>query len=1262
MAESEDKIFLTNSLFGKQKPQITLSPVRLQKIKVGKASINDEIFDSDKNSYNYGGVSWSVSKEQTVEPVRPVHYSHTHSKKVIKHALLQQAKRRKKNTKIAAGTSPLVPPHFSQTSQSTAGEESDYRIRVPTVIELLLAIPGLNMKRKRSNKKLSTAAQLEQTKEGCIDLETPDSILVQTNLRDLLNEQAFSSLPQLYQQKLIQLLPSVDRILVNAPAESIYKLSHSGLNNEFFKSACSEWRDRLSDGEFTPENQQKRKLEAERERNKLDPWKIKHFEPIWGDNANVLPNIASSCTKEFHSPKSSTTKMTTIKRPPSPLLRNRTVGAVTRSVSMYHEKREAEELGQDRTKKIKLGTTLSNNYLTTKPALTSTVTKAQTHEKRPRLDNPLEVEAVNDSTETESSHAEPLLKTVKLEANVETQLPEETVSAEDSAEVLAIADENVASISKFMPAVTSPHTIVVGKPSYASPVTDVNSDQFISATFSTDSNRTITQPTEVNNVIHKQKFDGDTHKHIDEGKIRSPESQNESEIVKVDYTVETESRKSDIAPVKMEIIEPDMTQLKEEITAGIQQDGDRSVREEIIQELNVQKQIEPIIPKSCRENVDGIENEMEVDAENNVVYDVNISNVDKYENSNRNTSEKVNSYTTVVEEELLESINIEKMIKEEEAAQRENYEDDQIETNILSAWDAVDSDGEKLLAEMNLSNIEETLVEEPELEEDVKANEKVEAEINTSEFQKEIDEISVENKSIIFGKVCLTEQETVENAENSSSSNPSEQLNDGCFADGDENVEQNHENPPSGNVEKAEPVTVTSNDEELFLEDSISFEKMISDGEESWGERRDEQVQAAILAAAISVVGSSTDKLLTEAVLEREAEVSVIPMREELEIRLEESCFPVPEWVDFDGKSGSSLSVNRETNISKTVPYPSGHVKLELEVTLIPEVDNRVTSSGDADSCTSSKSLAVKNAPIAPSTVIPPTTIVCLPTTNSTVPPPPPSTQLVTSQAVSSSALPYIALTTSTPVRAVLTKNGVKSNGRVSRNQSNKAPPGVVNLERSYQICQAVIQNSPNRNQLKFQLKPPAPLKGRGKEYSKAQSLSCSGQAKSSAKSYSVSPAQNSMLIKHVFTSSQGIPVTMAVLPPSNAELTKSQMGQYLLMQRSDLSSGIRRSNSAPPTNQKSGTHDTSGQERPASVGIQQLQQPSESQTIYAASQQYGLVTRVNSGCSCSRKAMVICKKCGAFCHDDCIEPYKMCVNCRHCGVVENSEDAYAVG
>lgn len=47
---------------------------------------------------------------------------------------------------------------------------------------------------------------------------------------------------------------------------------------------------------------------------------------------------------------------------------------------------------------------------------------------------------------------------------------------------------------------------------------------------------------------------------------------------------------------------------------------------------------------------------------------------------------------------------------------------------------------------------------------------------------------------------------------------------------------------------------------------------------------------------------------------------------------------------------------------------------------------------------------------------------------------------------------------------------------RMRHQQINqRPPPGSVNLERSYQICQAVIQNSanPNRQQLNNQLKPP---------------------------------------------------------------------------------------------------------------------------------------------------------------------------------------------
>lgn len=91
----------------------------------------------------------------------------------------------------------------------------------------------------------------------------------------------------------------------------------------------------------------------------------------------------------------------------------------------------------------------------------------------------------------------------------------------------------------------------------------------------------------------------------------------------------------------------------------------------------------------------------------------------------------------------------------------------------------------------------------------------------------------------------------------------------------------------------------------------------------------------------------------------------------------------------------------------------------------------------------------------------------------------------------SSSSLPYLQLQTTQPLRPVpniiqqtnTSTNNTKQpkipnkGGRGSRTNSNgRPPPGAVNLERSYQICQAVIQNSPNRHQLKAQLRPPPSL------------------------------------------------------------------------------------------------------------------------------------------------------------------------------------------
>lgn len=54
------------------------------------------------------------------------------------------------------------------------------------------------------------AGQIKRTKYK-IDVETPDSILVNTNLRAIINKHTFSILPPDCQQKLLKLLPEVDR-------------------------------------------------------------------------------------------------------------------------------------------------------------------------------------------------------------------------------------------------------------------------------------------------------------------------------------------------------------------------------------------------------------------------------------------------------------------------------------------------------------------------------------------------------------------------------------------------------------------------------------------------------------------------------------------------------------------------------------------------------------------------------------------------------------------------------------------------------------------------------------------------------------------------------------------------------------------------------------------------------------------------------------------------------------------------------------------
>lgn len=107
------------------------------------------------------------------------------------------------------------------------------------MLEVLSSIPGFSVVKPRKrpgSKRLSAAAQLQQAKvEGCIDLETPDSVLTQINLRSLLNKETFSMLPRLYQHKLVQMLPQVDRESLNE-TQSDFRFVHKISNLYIFIS------------------------------------------------------------------------------------------------------------------------------------------------------------------------------------------------------------------------------------------------------------------------------------------------------------------------------------------------------------------------------------------------------------------------------------------------------------------------------------------------------------------------------------------------------------------------------------------------------------------------------------------------------------------------------------------------------------------------------------------------------------------------------------------------------------------------------------------------------------------------------------------------------------------------------------------------------------------------------------------------------------------------------------------------------------------
>ncbi|TRY89729.1 hypothetical protein DNTS_027608, partial [Danionella cerebrum] len=125
-----------------------------------------------------------------------------------------------------------------------------------------------------------------------VDFETPGSILVNTNIRALINTRTFAVFPSHSQQQLLQLLPEVDR---QAGPDGLARLSSSALNNEFFTHASQSWKERLAEGEFTHEMQVRFRQEMEKEK-KIEAWKEKFFEEYHGQRSGLTREEALKLT------------------------------------------------------------------------------------------------------------------------------------------------------------------------------------------------------------------------------------------------------------------------------------------------------------------------------------------------------------------------------------------------------------------------------------------------------------------------------------------------------------------------------------------------------------------------------------------------------------------------------------------------------------------------------------------------------------------------------------------------------------------------------------------------------------------------------------------------------------------------------------------------------------------------------------------------------------------------------------------------------
>ncbi|XP_074103481.1 transcriptional regulator additional sex combs isoform X2 [Cotesia typhae] len=1068
-----------------------------------------------------------------------------HSKKVIKHALRQQAKRRRKNTTIASGNSrtlprivvkplapppaPSPPPPTNDPPLSIPNMQHSIIVEEPaaTMREVLASLPGFSLKssRRRSTKRLSAAAQLEA---GLVDLESPASILASTSLRALLNRHTFQGLPPLYQRKLAQLLPAVDR----------QDAATSGLNNEFFARACLEWRKRLAEGEFTPENQQRLKMEAEKDKNKLDPWKLKHFEPIWGEKREPKFRLGLHCMNE-----------------------PRTGGAVTRSslrlrLESTHEQYTPELYQRPviTTEKIEetdaptrinppVPETPSINSDTSHESLLKDTTIPEIDnrlEEQPPSDNIVETVITNGIIEKESNEEEYKEELEKLESPLETEIPMETNQTNISEIIeVEIQPEEESKEPEIIPS-PSPEEKIHLEEQIIQVLTPVVTEEITAVVTSVTPTMIVTE----SDLEHSQEFTVGEQiecQSQDECDTITELTMSLSEVSEIQVDVEDhfdaqfDTSRADSDKI-FEISECENAAAVESISAHDSVKSDSLILEDH-DVINVQINADTISANSA--DSEPIPDAMEIDSETlQRIHELEVRG------EMREAYEEISGCTEEIIYPILEGMEIGSNGSEETDTQ----EVTEATEDIREQSDIVEINEDEELRDANNYVCSEMLECSWPVDTTV-TNNNTTIDDNSSheDLQVPWPLVAAALDGSVAANITVTTQDECNDTSTTTDSTTSNQQVQV------QQQQQQQQQSPFVNETSTESVNCIS----LPVVQSTPFQ---SDGM---------TISAPVTSCLLkNVQTSQSPPIIAFPTLQP---IRFVPTR----LHTSHDNTPtttltstLPTRISTQQHSQTTHHVNVARSTEEIVQLAQNNM---ARVNPTNNINIRSNSIQPHQHVQATASVTTAGHPQSAIVVQHHTPI---PVTQSR-----PIVANMQPQQFTNTNVTARSARSSGPGSYRGSRNGNKEQSSSRSRSSTKEPPGAVNLERSYQICQAVIQSSPNRDQLKAHLKPPPSLLARGDgafttNKSGGRTITTvktqkSHQTSHQHQKHSQNKTQAVMLRQVFATARQPAPIEVT----ENSNTTVAQLGtngagnfgQYILVQRTGVSDGAPRASSAPP-------------------------------------------------------------------------------------------------